>query len=219
MRISAKHHFLFFILSACAPMEKTMTPSLAIVTTCQNDRAHVLHEKARDVTFPLTQETKDLIAGMKNLASDTLHAAGLAAPQVGAGVRVIVYQVTEESLKIREDAREVVPLTALINPTYEAIPDSGTTHDWEFCFSVLDQGGKVYRPTSIQYSGYREDGTFVEAVAHGFLARLLQHEIDHVNGLLCSRLYPAGGFYGERDVMFDIRKKEIEEKKTVQSLS
>ncbi len=186
--------------------------TLSIVTTCNKDKAQVLHTPAKDVTFPLSHDVKNLISGMKDLLIE-LQGAGLAAPQVGADVRVIVYHVTKEALAIREDARDVVPLTALINPTYEVIEDSDTTYDWEFCFSVLDLGGKVYRPRSILYTGYDEEGHFIKEVAHGFLARLLQHEIDHVNGLLCSRLYTEGDFYGPRDEMMAIRKKEIERSK------
>ncbi|MBX9977473.1 MAG: peptide deformylase [Alphaproteobacteria bacterium] len=214
MTINIRYALPFLLLTACTHKEPIMNNNpLTIVTTCQPDRAPVLHTPAKDVEFPLSQEIKDLIAGMKDLMEHKLYAAGLAAVQVGAPYKVIVYQVTPEALKIREDARDVVPPTALINPSYEIIQGSGTTFDWEFCFSVLDQGGKVTRPTSIKYTGYDEDGHFIEGEAHGFLARLLQHEIDHVNGLLCSRLYPSGGFYGPRDAMFKIREEEIAKKK------
>lgn len=192
-----------------------MIPDLPpqIVTTCQIERAHVLHQPAREVEFSLSQEAKKTIETMKRLTTE-LSAAGLAAPQINVDLRIIAYQVPPESLLIREDAREVVPLSILINPTYTIIDNNKKTWDWEFCFSILDQGGKVWRPTSIHYSGFREDGAFVEAEAHGFVARLLQHEIDHVNGLLCNRLYPEGRFYGDRDAMLQIRQKELADKKS-----
>lgn len=192
-----------------------MIPDLPpeIVTTCQHDRAHVLHQSAREVEFPLSEEALDTIKTLKRLTTTVMYGAGLAAPQIGVDLRIIVYQVVPEALVIREDAREVVPLTVLINPTYTIIETGEKTFDWEFCFSVLDQGGKVWRPTSINYTGYTEDGTFIQGEAHGFLARLLQHEIDHVNGLLCNRLYEAGGVFGDRQKMFEIRQQEIEAKK------
>lgn len=184
-----------------------------IVTTCQLDRADVLNHPARQVEFPLSPEARDTINTLKRLTTTVMNGAGLAAPQIGVDLRIIAYQVTPESLVIRDDAQDVVPLAILINPTYTVIENGKKSLDWEFCFSILDQGGKVWRPTSIRYTGYNEDGVFIEGEAHGFLARLLQHEIDHVNGLLCNRLYPEGGFFGNREEMFKVRQEEIAEKR------
>jgi len=189
-----------------------MSPKLEIVTKeMPIEQSHVLTTPSKEVTFPLSEEMRTLISDMKHelISRD---AAGFAAPQFGAHWKVIVYHVTELALKVREDARGLVPVTVLINPTYEIIEDSGTTFDWEFCFSVESEGGKVIRPTSIRYTAFNEEGQKIQGEVHGFEARLLQHEIDHVHGLLCSRLYKAGGLYGPREEMMSIRKKELEEK-------
>ena len=192
--------------------ERLQEHRLEIVTReMPHEKSHVLNTPSKEVTFPLSDAMRTLIDNMKYelIAHD---AAGFAAPQFGEHWRIIVYHVTELALKVREDARHVVPVTVLINPTYEAIESSGTTYDWEFCFSVMSEGGKVYRPTSIRLKAYDDEGRLVERDVHGFEARLLQHEIDHVHGLLCSRLYEAGGFHGPREEMMAVRKKEIEEK-------
>lgn len=189
-----------------------MTQRLEIVTReMPVEKSQVLHTPAKEVTFPLSQEMRTLVANMKHelIAHD---AAGFAAPQFGEPWRVIVYHVNELALKVREDARSTVPVTVLINPTYVPLEGTSTTYDWEFCFSVTSEGGKVYRPTSIRIKAYDEDGQLIERDVHGFEARLLQHEIDHVHGLLCARLYEAGGFYGPREEMMAVRKKEIEAK-------
>lgn len=197
---------LYGILTGCA-----MHNRLDITTIETPEHVKVLTTPAETVTFPLSPETKAFIQNLKDKVME-LDAAGLAAPQVGWNVRIIAYQVSEIALKYRDDVEDLVPLSILINPSYEVIDGHERTLDWEGCYSVTSSYGKVWRATKIKYQGYDEHGNRVEGIAKGFLARLLQHEIDHTEGKLCKDKYPEGGFYGEFEAMKAIRMKEIEQK-------
>ena len=189
---------------------------LEIVTIENSQHKGVLITPAKTVGFPLSPEVKAVIAGMKKKFADD-KMAGLAAPQVGHSLRVILFHVREDFKMYRDDIHEIVPLTVLINPSYSVIEESGTSNDWEACFSVELTRGKVDRYNSIDYQGYDINGNEIKGVAHGFLARLLQHEIDHTNGILfTSRLKPHN-LQGPVEEMMKIRMQEIEERKRSQS--
>ncbi|MFC0146635.1 peptide deformylase [Sphingobium scionense] len=114
---------------------------------------------------------------------ETMHAAngvGLAAPQVGIDLRVMIFGFESNS---RYPEAEPVPVTTLINPWLENLTDE-TEEDWEGCLSVPGMRGLVPRSTHIRYGGTLEDGTHVEREAHGFHARVFQHEFDHLEGVL-----------------------------------
>jgi peptide deformylase len=114
---------------------------------------------------------------------DTMAAcngAGLAAPQIGVPVRVVVFGVTHNP---RYPQAEVVPRTVLINPVIEVLdptPEAG----WEGCLSVPGLRGLVPRPQAVRYSGYDERGYRLEREVTGFHARVVQHECDHLDGVL-----------------------------------
>lgn len=157
--------------------------NLKIHTVEDADTSHVLVSPAKSVEFPLSQELSELIANMKSKLIDT-KAVGLAAPQVGYPWQLIVYKIDEDAASIRSNAFESVELTTLINPSYQ--PGQGATleTDWEGCLSVSELTGKVPRFDSINFQGYDETGHKVQGIAKGFTARVIQHEIDHINGVL-----------------------------------
>jgi len=99
---------------------------------------------------------------------------GLAAPQVGAGKRVIVLDVSPVD-------KEAKPL-ALINP--EIVSREGKEESEEGCLSVLDLTVKIQRAQKVTVSGFTQDWKHVQIEADGILAVALQHEIDHLNGVL-----------------------------------
>ncbi len=137
----------------------------------------VLRRPARPVTDFEDQELQHLIADM----SDTMHEApgvGLAAPQIFAGRRVIVFRVPSE-----RGNGEAFPETVLINPELEPLDDR-LSLGWEGCLSLPRLRGLVPRFRRIVYRGARPDGSAVEGEASGFLARVIQHEVDHLNGIL-----------------------------------
>lgn len=122
---------------------------------------------------------------IRQLAADmveTMHAApgiGLAATQVGVALRLVVFYLPEG----RDERGRGVPLTILANPVIEPL-DNDKALGWEGCLSVPDWRGEVPRHTRIRYSGWTPDGERIERVAEGMHARVVQHECDHLDGLL-----------------------------------
>jgi peptide deformylase len=173
---------------------------------CTNSQ--VLRTPARKVSFPISAENRRIADEMMARMIGTDNCAGLAAPQLGYDVRIIVYNVTEDAFRLREDADAIVPPSLLINPSYTPLSDEKRI-DWEGCFSVKHSMGEVRRFVEIAYEGYDLDGNKVSGRAKGFLARLLQHEIDHINGTLCSDRFEEGLRYGPIEEMCAIRRQEI----------
>jgi peptide deformylase len=82
-----------------------------------------------------------------------------------------------------------MPKTLWINPSYEPLGEE-MHEDYEACFSVKDIAGLVRRYKQVHYRAYDKDGKLIEGKAEGFLARIIQHEIDHLNGILFVDLVP-----------------------------
>lgn len=104
---------------------------------------------------------------------------GLAAPQLGLSLRMIVFWVPPE----RAEEAEAEPVSALINPVLEPV-DEDIELGWEGCLSIPGLRGQVPRFKRIRYRGYDLTGAAVERVAMGFHARVVQHEVDHLDGIL-----------------------------------
>ena len=114
---------------------------------------------------------------------DTMHAAtgaGIAAPQIGEGLRVVVFGFEKNA---RYPNRPPVPTTVLINPVIEPLSDA-TDEDWEGCLSVPGLRGKVPRYTHICYRGFDPFGVAIQREVRDFHARVVQHECDHLDGVL-----------------------------------
>jgi peptide deformylase len=145
----------------------------------------VLRVPADPVDNPGASEIKRLIADM----IDTMHDAqgiGLAAPQVHVAKRVVIFHVPHDRVENDSDDGlpcDPQPLTVLINPEVEPLSDELTV-DWEACLSVPGMMGMVPRFAHIRYRGIATDGTATERIAEGFHARVVQHECDHLDGLL-----------------------------------
>ncbi len=181
---------LFFAigLSGCFHMKKL--PTYVVVNNPQSDAA-VLRTPAQPVAFPLSKKDSEIVRILTAKFDGEKNCAGLAAPQIGFNKRIIVFAVSDdpELKKWRTDLVDTMPKTVWINPSYEGIGEDKNT-DLESCFSVDDLAGPVARHKTIRYSAFNTDGTLIEGVAHGFLARLIQHEIDHLNGRLFIDLVP-----------------------------
>lgn len=143
----------------------------------------VLLKPAEPVADPRAPEIRRLLADMAETLFD-LNAAGLAAPQVHAPLRVVMYRVTAARAE-REGADEV-PLTVLINPELEPIGDE-MAEDWEACLSVPGLRGLVPRHVRLRYRALDIEGRPVEGLAEGLHARVIQHECDHLDGILYPR--------------------------------
>jgi peptide deformylase len=107
---------------------------------------------------------------------------GLAAPQVSASVRIVVFHLSPEWGKLR-GLPEGIPLTVLINPIIEPLTEELQV-GWEGCLSIPEMMGEVARPRAVRYSGLNEDGERIVKEVEGYYARVVQHECDHLDGIL-----------------------------------
>lgn len=123
-----------------------------------------------------------LIRDMFDTMADR-NGAGLAAPQIGESLRVVIFGIEKN---VRYPDAEPVPMTVLINPEIEFLDDE-MSDDWEGCLSVPGLRGLVPRYTRIHYRGYNQKGEKFERLAEGFHARVVQHEVDHLDGILYPR--------------------------------
>ncbi len=141
----------------------------------------VLRRVADAVADPADPE----IANLAQAMIETMVAApgvGLAAPQVGRSLRLIVMRIVADRAAAA-DAPEPERMMALINPELETL-DGETEPGWEGCLSVPGLRGVVPRSVRIGYRGFLPGGRHVEGEATGFQARILQHEVDHLDGML-----------------------------------
>lgn len=141
----------------------------------------VLMQKAQSVEDPTSPEIHCLVEDMVETMYDA-PGVGLAAPQVHVGLRVVVFHVPR-GRSDGEDGAGSVPLTVLINPVIEPIGEEMNTA-FEGCLSLPGMIGKVARYTHIKYSALGLDGKPFEREASGFHARVVQHECDHLDGVL-----------------------------------
>ena len=143
----------------------------------------VLRQRAQEVPDPTAPEVKRLVADMIDTMKDS-GGTGLAAPQVHVPQRVVVFFVEAERAE-REGEEEVdaVPLTVLINPEIEVL-GAEMEAGFEACLSVPELMGEVARPRAIRYRATGLDGQTIEREAEGFHARVVQHECDHLDGIL-----------------------------------
>jgi peptide deformylase len=167
----------------------------------------VLREPATAFTFPLTKEDLDILAIMEAKFDSETNCAGLAGPQLGFNKQIIVFSVTadEELKKWRPDLTQTMEKTIWINPSYKGIGDEKSV-DYEACFSVADLAAPIERFKNISYQAYLPTGEKIAGEASGFLARVIQHETDHVNGILFIDI-------ASKDAIFSIseyKKKKME---------
>jgi peptide deformylase len=141
----------------------------------------VLRRRAQEVEDPAAPGIRALIRDMLETMEDA-DGAGLAAPQVHVPLRLVIFHVPPERAE-DEGGEKPVPLTVLMNPVIEPLTDE-MEMGWEGCLSVPGLIGSVPRFTRIRYRGIGMDGQPIDRVAEGFHARVVQHECDHLDGIL-----------------------------------
>jgi peptide deformylase len=109
-----------------------------------------------------------------------LNGAGLAAPQIGVGLQVVIFEVSSNP---RYPDAESVPFTVLINPLLTPLSDE-LEDGWEGCLSVPGMRGLVPRHTALRYQGFDAAGQPIDRSVSDFHARVVQHEVDHLHGIL-----------------------------------
>ena len=124
-------------------------------------------------------ELHELLSDMRDTMAH-LSGAGLAAPQIGVGLQVVIFGVTQNP---RYPQAEGIPDTVLINPVLTPLSDE-LEEDWEGCLSVPGLRGMVPRHARLRYQGFDERGNPIDRSVSGFHARVVQHECDHLLGIL-----------------------------------
>jgi peptide deformylase len=127
-----------------------------------------------------------------------LNGAGLAAPQIGIGLRVVIFGV---SANPRYPDAEEVPDTVLINPVLVPLSEE-IEEGWEGCLSVPGMRGWVPRWSRLRYAGFDEQGNPFERNVEGFHARVVQHECDHLDGILYPMRIRDMSKFGFNDALF-----------------
>jgi len=153
------------------------------VQTLNSSQDKTIRIKAKELNFPLSEEDKESIRILEKKYDQEENCAGLAAPQIGISKNIIIFAVPgdEELKKWRPDITDSMPKTIWINPSCMPIGDE--KHEaYEGCFSVENATGPVLRYKKIHYQAYDQNGNKIQGTAEGFLARVIQHEIDHLNG-------------------------------------
>lgn len=158
------------------------------LVTIEEDDHNILLKSATSVVFPLNSKQKKFISTLQkffhNLKSPLGKPAGLAAPQIGYPFKIVIIKIPPEAKEKRKYVYDTLSPKILINPVYTPILNAGQIKDWEGCFSIPNKIGEVYRYNEIHCEAYTLEGKKISVHAKGFLARLIQHEIDHLNGKL-----------------------------------
>ncbi|KTC94375.1 peptide deformylase [Legionella erythra] len=191
-------------------MSNALTP-LTLVNVEQHDYRQVLTTPATPVQWPLSVEDRQLIAAMKDKLYE-LEGVGLAAPQVNQPKQIIAIYIPESAALLRDHVKPY-PMHILLNPSYQGLSDSPRHADFEACYSVADKAGKVPRFDKIMVEYYDEDGHFHRQQESGFYARVLQHEIDHVHGILITDRLTPDRIQGSQEDMRALRRSELSAEK------
>ncbi len=157
----------------------------------------ILFEVAKPVDRFDTPELHALIQDMQDTMA-SLNGAGLAAPQIGVSLQVVIFGF--EKNQRYPDADEV-PFTVLLNPQLTPLSDE-QEDGWEGCLSVPGMRGMVPRYTELRYQGVDQYGTAIDRTVSGFHARVVQHECDHLQGILYPMRIRDFRLFGFTDVLF-----------------
>ena len=134
------------------------------------------------VAAPVTRFDAELLALIADM-DDTMRAlngAGIAAPQIGVSARVVIFELNDNP---RYPHITPVPYTVLVNPLVTPLT-AEQDEGWEGCLSVPGMRGLVPRYRCLRYRGFDQYGAQIERTVEGFHARVVQHEVDHLDGVL-----------------------------------
>jgi peptide deformylase len=153
----------------------------------------------RAVAQPVARFDAQLAALVTDM-DDTMRAlsgAGIAAPQIGVSARVVIFELQDNP---RYPHIQPVPYTVLVNPVLTPLTDE-EAEGWEGCLSVPGLRGLVPRVTRLRYSGFDLAGVPLERTVEGFHARVVQHEVDHLDGILFPQRVRDLRNFGFEDVL------------------
>lgn len=165
----------------------------------------LLFQVATPVMVFDTPELHALITDMLDTMA-ALDGAGIAAPQIGVSQRVVIFGIEKNP---RYPDAEPVPMTVLINPVLEILTPE-MEDGWEGCLSVPGMRGVVSRATKLRYSGFDQYGKPFTREVNGFHARVVQHECDHLDGILYPIRIKDLRKFGYQDVLFPQLQESVE---------
>ena len=160
----------------------------------------ILLQKTEPVVNFKTKEIENIIHNMTETMLDA-KGIGLAAPQVYINKQIIIFRVPEE------DEDDNIKITALINPKITNISKE-TNNQWEGCLSIPGMLGLVKRFSKIKYEGYDMSGNLISREAEGLHARVVQHEFDHLMGILYTNRLADKNAYGFVEEIEDFWKEK-----------
>jgi len=153
----------------------------------------------RQVASPVTRFDAELAALIADM-DDTMRAlsgAGIAAPQIGVSLRVVIFELKDNP---RYPQLSPVPYTVLVNPQLTVL-DGEQEEGWEGCLSVPGLRGLVPRYRHLRYQGFDAAGRALDRTVEGFHARVVQHEVDHLDGILFPQRVRDLRNFGFEDVL------------------
>ena len=142
----------------------------------------ILMCRAKDVDDPDSSENRYLVRDLIETMADA-RGLGLAAPQIHISKRVVVFHAPADEPKQSSEELPERELTVLFNPIIEPVSNE-IAFGWEGCLSVPDLRGEVPRYAAVRYRGITLDGRKIDRTVHGMHARVVQHECDHLDGIL-----------------------------------
>jgi peptide deformylase len=160
------------------------------------------HPLLKQVASPVThfdQPLQELLADMDDTMR-SLNGAGIAAPQIGVGARVVIFELKENP---RYPHVSPVPYTVLVNPLLTPLGDE-QDEGWEGCLSVPGMRGLVPRFRRLRYQGFDAQGVPIDRTVEGFHARVVQHEVDHLDGILYPQRVRDLRDFGFEDALADL---------------
>lgn len=162
----------------------------------------LLLQQARAVTEFDTPALHALIQDLED-TMQAMNGAGIAAPQIGECVQVVIFgqKTPDGAANPRYPDADQVPYTVLINPVLTPV---GTDMEdgWEGCLSVPGLRGEVPRYIRLHYTGFDQYGKPIDRLVSGFHARVVQHECDHLNGILYPMRIKDMKKFGFTDIIF-----------------
>ncbi len=165
----------------------------------------ILLKKTKEVKEIGSDNIKKIVYDMSETMLD-IKGIGLAAPQVHINKRILIFQNPDI-----EEENPQIEITALINPTIEKINEE-TNDAWEGCLSIPGMLGLVRRYSKIKYSGYDLEGNIISKKAEDSHARIVQHEFDHLNGILYTTRLAHKDAFGFEDEIEKYWKQNEENK-------
>jgi peptide deformylase len=162
----------------------------------------LLWQQAQAITEFDTPALHALIQDLED-TMQAMNGAGIAAPQIGESVQVVIFgqKSADGAANPRYPDADLVPYTVLINPVLNPIGDA-VEEGWEGCLSVPGLRGVVPRYTRLHYTGFDQYGKPIDRLVSGFHARVVQHECDHLNGILYPMRIKDMKKFGFTDIIF-----------------